>query len=162
MTNFSVNHRQAVGTIIPTALREPKRQEVSSMKKLTTGLQDNDIHNPRKLLLNEQADLLVALGINSHRLAAGQEIDADPERLLQEESVNLGLNEVLYTQLRLVEEALVRLDVGEYGYCQGCGDSIAPNRLRSVPWTPYCLGCQEKTSFLNPAELIGAEARISR
>ena len=129
------------------------------MNKLTTGVQGNAIYNPRQLLLNKQAEFLAALGINSHRLAANQEIDADPERLLQEESLNLGLNQVLYTQLRLVEEALVRLDLGEYGYCLGCGDPIAPNRLRSVPWTPYCLGCQEKTSFLKPAELIGAKER---
>ena len=129
------------------------------MKKLTIGLQDNAFDNPRKLLLNKQAEFLVALGTNSHRLAAAQAIDADLARLLQEESVNLGLNEVLYTQLRLVEEALVRLDLGEYGYCLGCGDPIAPNRLRSVPWTPYCLGCHEKTSFLKPAELIGAKER---
>ena len=129
------------------------------MKKLTTGLQDNATHNPRKLLLDKQAEFLEALGINSHRLAAAREIDVDPERLLQEESLNLGLNEVLYTQLRLVEEALVRLDLEEYGYCLRCGDPIAPNRLRSVPWTSYCLGCQEKTCFPNPAELIGAGER---
>jgi RNA polymerase-binding transcription factor DksA len=129
------------------------------MKKLTTGLQDNAVYNPRELLLDKRAEFLAALGINSHRLASTQEIDADSERLLQEESVNLGLNAVLYTQLRLIEEALVRLDQGEYGYCQGCGGPIAPNRLQSVPWTPYCLRCQEKTGFLNPAELIGAGKR---
>jgi RNA polymerase-binding transcription factor DksA len=132
------------------------------MKKLTTGLQDNATHNPRELLLGKQAEFLEALGINSHRLAAAREMDVDPERLSQEESLNLGLNEVLYTQLRLVEEALVRLDLGDYGYCLGCGDSIAPNRLRSVPWTPYCLGCQEKTSLLKPAELIGERERNYR
>jgi DnaK suppressor protein len=129
------------------------------MKKPSTGLQDNASYNPRKLPLNKQAEFLVALGTNSHRLAAAREIDADPERLLQEELVNLGLNEVLHTQLRLAEGALVRLDLGEHGYCVRCGDPIAPNRLRSVPRTLYCLGCQEKSSFLNPAELIGAGER---
>ena len=132
------------------------------MKKLTTGLQDNAIVNPRELLLNKQAEFLAALGINSHRLAAAREIDSDLEQLSQEESLNLGLNEVLYTQLRLVEEALVRLDLGDYGYCLGCGGPIAPNRLRSVPWTPYCLGFQEKTDSLNPAELMGREKRMDR
>ncbi len=58
------------------------------MKKLTTGLQDNAIHNPRKLLLNEQADLLVALGINSHRLISVPRVlllvcDASQKAMLQ-------------------------------------------------------------------------------
>jgi hypothetical protein len=35
------------------------------MKKLTAGLQDNAIKNPRKSLLNKAAEFLVALGINS-------------------------------------------------------------------------------------------------
>jgi RNA polymerase-binding transcription factor DksA len=131
------------------------------MKKLATGFQDNATYNPRKLLLNKQAEFLEALGINSHRLAGAiHELDADPVSRLQEETLNLGINEVLYSQLREVEEALVRLDLGEYGNCGGCGDPIAPNRLRSVPWTAYCLGCQEKNSYLNPTELIGVAERI--
>jgi len=113
----------------------------------------------RKFLLDKKAEFMKALGINSHRLA-GAELDADPVTRLQEESLNLGLNWVLYGQLRQVEEALSRLDLGEYGYCLGCGESIAPNRLRSVPWTAYCLGCQEKASFLNPTELVGVGERI--
>ena len=130
------------------------------MNKLTTELQDNATYNPRKLLLDKQAEFQVGLGINSHRLAAAKEFDADPNRLLQEESLNLGLNQVLYTQLQLVEEALRRLDLGEYGFCLGCSDPIPPKRLRSVPWTPYCLWCQEKTSFLKPDELIGNSASV--
>lgn len=130
------------------------------MKKLTMRRHDNANYGPRELLLNKQAEFQLALGINSHRFGAAQESDADPERRFQEESVNLGLNEVLYTQLLLVEEALVRMDLGEYGYCLECGDPIAKNRLQSVPWTPYCLGCQEKNSHLKPAELIGMEERV--
>lgn len=130
------------------------------MTRLITGMQDNAIDTPRNVLLNKQAEFLEALRINSHRLAAAQEFDADPERLLLEESVNLGLNEVLFTQLRLIEEALVRLDQGEYGYCLECGDAIAANRLRAVPWTPYCLGCQGRNSYLNPAEPVGVGERI--
>ena len=106
-------------------------------------------YNPRKVLLSKKAEFLEALGINSHRLAgAARELDADPVQILQEESLHLGLNGVLYGQLRQVEEALERLKQGEYGYCRACNDPIATNRLRSVPWTEYCLGCQEKISAL--------------
>src|SRR3990170_4737866 len=131
------------------------------MSKYDTRTGFDVVYHPRKLLLSKKTEFLEALGINSHRLAeAIHELDADPVLRLQEESLNLGINAVLYGQLRQVEEALVRLDLGEYGYCLGCGDPIAPNRLRSVPWTPYCLECQEKAAPADLPEEIGAMERI--
>ncbi len=48
------------------------------------------------------------------------------------------------TQLSLVRLALERLENGSYGECLECGEAIAPKRLDAVPWTPYCIACQEK------------------
>lgn len=53
-----------------------------------------------------------------------------------------GTNE--RTQLSLIQMALVRLDEGTYGECLMCGEEISPKRLEAVPWTPYCISCQEK------------------
>ena len=130
------------------------------MNKLAARAGTDGLYNPRKLLLSKKAEFQEALGINSHRLAgAAQEWDADPVQRLQEESLHLGLNGVLYGQLRQVEEALDRLDLGEYGYCRACQDPIAANRLRSVPWTEYCLECQEKASSRELADGFGMEER---
>ncbi|MBI4465752.1 MAG: TraR/DksA family transcriptional regulator [Acidobacteria bacterium] len=110
----------------------------------------------RKLLLQQKAEFLVALGINFNRLAeSSQDLGAEPDQVLHEESVRLRLNRVLYSQLRQVEEALDRLELGEYGHCLGCGSAIAPKRLQAVPWAKYCLSCQEKVSFLHSTEVVG-------
>jgi len=131
------------------------------MKKSTTKLGESALQVYRQLLLNKKAEFLVALGINFHRLTeTAQATGTDPEQLLQEESVRVRLNRVLYGQLRQVQEALDRLDLGEYGYCQACGVPIAPKRLQAVPWTRYCLLCQEKTGSLPLPELIGVGGRI--
>ena len=45
--------------------------------------------------------------------------------------------------LREIEEALRRLDIGEYGTCLNCEEEIGAKRLRAVPWAPLCLRCQE-------------------
>ena len=45
--------------------------------------------------------------------------------------------------LRQIEEALRRLDKGEYGICANCEEEIGPKRLRAVPWAQFCLKCQE-------------------
>jgi len=45
--------------------------------------------------------------------------------------------------LRQVKTALVRIEDGTYGTCLHCDEEINPKRLAAVPWTPYCIRCQE-------------------
>lgn len=45
--------------------------------------------------------------------------------------------------LRNVRAALRRMDDGSYGVCLHCEEDISPKRLNAVPWTPYCIQCQE-------------------
>ena len=128
------------------------------MNKTAARAGSENVCHPRKLLLSKKAEFLEALGINTHRLAGAiDESDADPVVRLQEETLNLGINAVLYDQLEQVEEALGRLEMGEYGCCVGCNRPIAPNRLQSVPWTPYCLGCQEQAATADLNHRIHAQ-----
>lgn len=45
--------------------------------------------------------------------------------------------------LRNVRNALRRIDDGAYGVCLHCEEDINPKRLNAVPWSPYCISCQE-------------------
>jgi DnaK suppressor protein len=45
--------------------------------------------------------------------------------------------------LRNVRGALRRLHDGSFGVCSHCEDEISPKRLAAVPWTAYCIQCQE-------------------
>jgi DnaK suppressor protein len=49
-----------------------------------------------------------------------------------------------HEQLQLVRQALIRLNDGTFGECQHCGETIGVKRLEALPWTPYCIACQEK------------------
>lgn len=40
-----------------------------------------------------------------------------------------------------IDEALRRMDEGEYGYCLKCGDDIAPARLEHSPAVTTCIEC---------------------
>ena len=42
-----------------------------------------------------------------------------------------------------VRAALLRIEAGAYGICLGCEASIHPKRLTAVPWTSFCIVCQE-------------------
>lgn len=46
--------------------------------------------------------------------------------------------------LRRVEMALRRIESGAYGECIACSDKINHKRLVAMPWTEYCLQCQEE------------------
>jgi DnaK suppressor protein len=45
--------------------------------------------------------------------------------------------------VRRIEAALARIEQGTYGVCAACGDDINPRRLDALPWTEYCLRCQQ-------------------
>ncbi len=46
--------------------------------------------------------------------------------------------------LQMVEGALSRIREGVFGQCISCGNEINAKRLDAVPWTRYCIECQEK------------------
>jgi DnaK suppressor protein len=45
--------------------------------------------------------------------------------------------------LRNVKGGLARMADGSYGVCMHCEEDIKPKRLDAVPWTKYCIRCQE-------------------
>jgi DnaK suppressor protein len=45
--------------------------------------------------------------------------------------------------LQLIDEALERVEGGAYGECVNCGEPVSEKRLDAVPWTRYCLKCQD-------------------
>lgn len=56
----------------------------------------------------------------------------------------LSLSDSERKRLFLIDEALKRIRECTYGKCQMCGVEIGRKRLSAIPWTPYCLSCQEK------------------
>lgn len=59
------------------------------------------------------------------------------------------------TLLQNVRNALARIDDGSFGICLQCEEEITPKRLAAVPWTSYCIICQQTADlhgFDEPAE----------
>jgi DnaK suppressor protein len=49
-----------------------------------------------------------------------------------------------HVQLTMVKDAIRRLKEGSFGECLHCGNEIGLKRLEAVPWSRYCIDCQEK------------------
>jgi len=56
----------------------------------------------------------------------------------------LSLSNKDRNQLLMVDEALKRIEKNTFGLCQRCNKKINEKRLNVIPWTPYCIKCQEK------------------
>ncbi|MDD8015171.1 MAG: TraR/DksA family transcriptional regulator [Acidobacteriota bacterium] len=56
----------------------------------------------------------------------------------------LSLSDAEREQLLLIDEALRRLDRNEFGICQLCRQEIGKKRIDAIPWTAYCINCQQK------------------
>lgn len=54
-----------------------------------------------------------------------------------------------------IDAALKRIDNGEFGICLDCEEPIAPKRLAAVPWTAYCLECQEIHDTREASDAVG-------
>jgi DnaK suppressor protein len=48
-----------------------------------------------------------------------------------------------FSQLRNTRDAILRIQAGSFGKCQQCEEDIHPKRLAALPWTPFCIRCQE-------------------
>ncbi len=113
------------------------------MKKAATALNSQESY--RRSLLNKRDDVLSGLGIRFDTLAhMGRVAEDDQAQLTHDEFVSLRLNSLEHAQLRMVEEALDRLDSGDYGTCANCEEPIPTKRLRALPWARYCVACQER------------------
>jgi len=92
---------------------------------------------------------------------AGQESADDPTEDIVDRANNSYNRELMFSLsdserllLLQIEEALHRMEMGTFGRCSNCGNSIHPLRLEAVPWARFCIDCQE----LAEKGLLEAEA----
>ena len=68
---------------------------------------------------------------------------ADKAASAYSKELNFSLSDGERNLLMLIDEAFNRMKEGSYGTCTNCGAEIGEKRLQAVPWTPFCIDCQE-------------------
>ena len=89
--------------------------------------------------------------IMSRNVLDGRAADEEAAQDIADKAASSYTKEFLFHQsnndrqlLQLVEEALGRIREGTFGECINCGNEVNAKRLDAVPWTRYCIACQEK------------------
>ena len=102
----------------------------------------------RTLLLKKRSELLASAKGAPEALATNVQSPDVVEFAVRtaEQDVTAVTASLRSQLLREVDNALGRCARGTYGACEGCHEEIAPPRLKAVPWTRYCLTCQELRS----------------
>jgi DnaK suppressor protein len=95
-------------------------------------------------LQTQQTAALHGLGNNRESIAVERSADEMDQtgRSVEREFAILGLNR-RSELLRNIQAALRRFADGTFGTCTNCEEAIGRNRLVAVPWTPFCIRCQE-------------------
>lgn len=102
----------------------------------------------KKKLEEKRRELSEAYTKNRHY---GRESDEGGTQDLADKASSSYTKEFLYslsnTEKSILEEvqnAIERMDDGEYGTCMECGEKISKKRLDAVPWARFCVPCQER------------------
>jgi len=103
----------------------------------------NELNKYKQLLETKQTELAGGLR-NREGIAIEKTADAlDEVQLAGERELAIRNLDRESNLLRNVRSALGRMADGSYGVCLHCEEDISAKRLNAVPWTAYCIKCQE-------------------
>jgi DnaK suppressor protein len=76
-----------------------------------------------------------------------------------QEDIEFALIQMKSETLNKINDALVRLEQGDYGNCFDCGEEIAEKRLRALPFAVRCKDCEEARETAEQRERQVAQRR---
>ncbi|MBI3899861.1 MAG: RNA polymerase-binding protein DksA [Gammaproteobacteria bacterium] len=99
----------------------------------------------RTKLLAWRTDLLEELTRTVHQMRDEPDNPPDPnDRASQETDMSLELRSRDRERklIKKIDEALTRIDTGDYGFCEVCGVEIGLERLDARPTADLCIDCK--------------------
>ncbi len=109
------------------------------LRELNLQLLEEKLGLERQLDHSENFGLSISFAQNTGELSMYDNHPADIGSELFERSKDLSINENAEFHLLQVNEALRRMEQGEYGTCVFCRKPIPYERLAAIPTTMYCL-----------------------
>ncbi|NLX90069.1 MAG: hypothetical protein GXZ07_00490 [Firmicutes bacterium] len=101
------------------------------------------LQREKELLLSTDEGMGISLRESIQELSLIDNHPADTGSELFERSKDLSLHEKRLSTLKEIDDALRRIELGEYGICVRCGRQIEKERLEAIPYTPYCFACRQ-------------------
>ena len=109
----------------------------------------------KQKLQEEKEQILVelqtqrAFNQDDSRKDVGDEVDSSVNE--QERELSLLMRDRGRDRLEAIEEAIQRMQAGDYGFCEECGDPIPKRPLIAMPLARMCVNCQQDQERANIA-----------
>jgi len=146
--------------VVHASVLDQKGKLVTNLQQPAFKVLENGVEQPIKIFRRE--DIPVSLGIiidnsgsmhdKKNRVAAAA-LNLVKASNPQDEVFIVNFNDDAYldqpftNSIKKMEEALDRMDAGDYGVCLACDEPIAEKRLLALPWARYCVSCQDNAGF---------------
>lgn len=105
-----------------------------------------DLNHVKTKLLEQKEQIERRVNAISHDLNRSEPMSQDfSEQATEQENLDVlhALEHEGKEELILINQALERLQSGEYGVCRECGEEINPARLDALPFVTTCISCAE-------------------
>ncbi len=119
----------------------------------------------RRILKAKRDEVVREIQEQRERLFMDQANDPmDEARFVADRELVIRSLDRLYDTIRCIDVALDEIRDRTFGICARCGDNIPLKRLEAVPWSPFCVACQEwmevsqgTPSYTQPAALFASQ-----
>jgi DnaK suppressor protein len=108
-------------------------EQIALLRDVLHRLRDEEVRRLKGLIRSETAQRLSA---------PGDQLDDASQN--QQTEFQAGLIDMSERRLGAILRTFDRLDDGQYGICEECGEQISFERLRVIPTAVHCLECQSQ------------------
>lgn len=108
-----------------------KKKDLEFFKKLLEGERRKILRHLEEISDNAQDDL---------QNGSGDSVDIASQEINQASLQKIGKREAYL--LKKIDQALVKIEGGDYGTCESCGEEIGVARLTARPVAQLCIDCK--------------------
>lgn len=135
---------------LPTAASDQKWQEI---RLILEKLKEDTLREIRKSVKNgTEAVAAIEPGGDIYDQASSE----------RDRELGLLLGDREREKIHSIDEALLRIDEGEYGICEECDEDIPLGRLKAMPFTRHCVKCKSDLEKLQAQTKRVEEERAYR
>ncbi len=141
---------QAAAPLKPDAIQDQKWQEI---RMILEKLKEDTLREIRKSVKKgTEAVAAIEPGGDIYDQASSE----------RDRELGLLLGDREREKIHSIDEALLRIDEGEYGICEECDEDIPLGRLKAMPFTRHCVKCKSDLEKLQAQTKRVEEERAYR
>ncbi|MSN25157.1 MAG: TraR/DksA family transcriptional regulator [Geobacter sp.] len=139
--------------VVATAPAGPKDQKWAEIRVLLNKIKTDTLREISKSVRNgTEAVAAIEPGGDIYDQASSE----------RDRELGLLLGDREREKVHSIDEALLRIDEGEYGICEECDEDIPLGRLKAMPFTRHCVKCKSDLEKLQAQTKRVEEERAYR